>query len=63
MTREEIARTLVDSLSNEECRKLLTTALLGIFPDCFISVEKLTTPGWENIQRLNTLFTQKEKQQ
>ena len=53
MTREEIARTYVDSLSNEQCRELLTVTLLGILPDVFLAVEKATTPGWENLQRLN----------
>ena len=63
MTREEIAKLCIDSLSNEQCRELLTIALLGILPNVFIAAEKATTPGWENTQRLNTLFAQKENQQ
>lgn len=60
MTRQEAARKYVDTLSNEQCRELLATALLATLPHVFIAVERETTPNWEEQQICNELEVQRQ---
>ncbi len=64
MTREEFAKLYVASLSNEECRELLTISLMCSLPDSFIEAKKATVLGWKSMaKRLNPFFSEEENQQ
>ena len=44
MTKEEAARKFVDMLTEKQCRDMLATALIAVYPAVFIEIEKATTP-------------------
>lgn len=55
MTKEEAARKFVSMLTEQQCRDMLATSLVAVYPAVFLEIEKATTPNWQNTQQLDIL--------
>ena len=55
MTKEEASRKFVSMLTEQQCRDMLVSALIAMYPAVFEEIEKATTPNWKKTQQLNDL--------